>query len=148
MNSSHFLNQVNHFIILNIIGDDKNKQLLFKNLRYISQWDQITPIDIQNVVNLSLTGIDPHPIISYLCRESLSLSNFTKESVESLISKLLDPYKKFTKLGSIPRRHYSFNNKISLKFSDSRTSVSKGEMTREEILDISDKWLKKFSDFL
>ena len=126
----------------------KTRINLFKNLRYISRCDKILPIDIQNVINYSSIRIGSQSVITYLCRESQSLTSFTREAVESLISKLIDPHKKFSSIKDIPKRHFSFTQKLTLKFIDSHISQSKVEMSGDEILKMGDILFKNFSDFL
>jgi hypothetical protein len=79
----------------------------------------------------------------------MSLSRITQEAVISLINKLLSPHKKFESLKKIPKRNYSFNQRLSFKFHDSTVSnASNTEMTREEILDKGQKLFMKLADFL
>lgn len=131
---------------INFIGDDLHKKDFIKNLRHLSKWDIINPIDIQNIVSFSEMNISSQPIIAFLCRESMSMFNITKDSVELLITKLLSPHKKFENLRLIPKRQYSFNQQLSLKFKENAVS-NEGDMNGEEILKHGQKLFISFADF-
>lgn len=91
--------------------------------------------------------IEAGPVITYLCRESKSLSILTRDSVETLILRLLDPVKKFSSIKSVPRRFVSLNHQLTLKFMDSTPNIIK-DIPQEELIKMGEKWFKSFADFL
>lgn len=76
----------------------------------------------------------------------MSMFNISKDSVELLITKLLSPHKKFESIKLIPKRQYSFNQQLSLKFKDN-AGLNEGDMSGEEIIKHGQKLFISFADF-
>jgi hypothetical protein len=131
---------------LTISGDDLHKNEFIKSLRNLSKCDIINPMDIQNLVSFSEMNISSQPIIAFLCRQSMSMYNITKDSLELLITKLLSPHKKFESLNKLPKRQYSYNQRLSLNFKENLI-FKESDMSSEEILTRGQKLFVSFADF-
>lgn len=105
----------------------------------------MTPCDIHNLVAFSEMNMSTELVSTYLCRESMSLSKISTKAIDSLISKLTSPIKKFESL-DLPKRMNSFNRILTFKFNDSIQKPS--ELSNEEILENGQKLFLRLADFL
>ena len=117
---------------------------LAHHLISLSKWSVIPPLDILSCFALHKIDINPFNIISFLCEESSSMMNISKEAVEKLADIVQSNSSK--KLGDSLRRHTK--NSRSMKAIASGKALQMRLPSFDDIADRSQQMIIRIADFI